>query len=665
LLNQQIQADKDLADAKSKAEGLFTDSNFNKLKGTTNQAAIDAAQSAVNKLPAGTEKTRLQGLVNNAQGLLNQQIQADKDLADAKSKAEGLFTDSNFNKLKGTTNQAAIDAAQNAVNKLPAGTEKTRLQGLVNNAQNLLNQQGQADKDLADAKSKAEGLFTDSNFNKLKGTTNQIAISEAQSAVNKLPAGTEKTRLQGLVNNAQNLLNQQGQADKDLADAKSKAEGLFTDSNFNKLKGTTNQAAIDAAQSAVSKLPASPEKNRLQGLVGAAQDLLNQQGQADKDLADAKSKAEGLFTDSSFNKLKDTANQAAIDEAQEAIDKLPAGSEKDRLQGLVEAAQDLLNQQGQGEQDLADAKNKAEGLFTDGSFNKLKDTTNQTAIDEAQSAVSKLPASPEKDRLQGLVEAAQDLLNQQGQGEQDLADAKNKAEGLFTDGSFNKLKDTANQAAIDEAQEAIDKLPAGSEKDRLQGLVEAAQDLLNQQGQGELDLADAKSKAEGLFTDSNFNKLKGTTNQTAIDEAQSAVSKLPAGSEKDRLQGLVEAAQDLLNQQGQGELDLADAKNKAEGLFTDGNFDKLKDTTNQTAIDEAQEAIDKLPAGSEKDRLQGLVEAAQDLLNQQGQGEIDLADAKNKAEDLFTDGSFNKLKDTANQAAIDEAQEAIDKLPAG
>ncbi|WP_230874918.1 toxin Cry1Ac domain D-VI-related protein, partial [Lysinibacillus cavernae] len=285
-----VMLDDNIKLSKDKVEGLFKDNHFNSLKDTTNQAAIDAAQNAVNKLPAVSEKDQQQGLVDKAQNLLNQQIQADKDLADAKSKAEGLFTDSNFNKLKGTTNQAAIDAAQSAVNKLPAGTEKTRLQGLVNNAQGLLNQQIQADKDLADAKSKAEGLFTDSNFNKLKGTTNQAAIDAAQSAVNKLPAGTEKTRLQGLVNNAQGLLNQQIQADKDLADAKSKAEGLFTDSNFNKLKGTTNQAAIDAAQNAVNKLPAGTEKTRLQGLVNNAQNLLNQQIQADKDLADAKSK---------------------------------------------------------------------------------------------------------------------------------------------------------------------------------------------------------------------------------------------------------------------------------------------------------------------------------------------------------------------------------------
>ncbi|WP_230875061.1 toxin Cry1Ac domain D-VI-related protein, partial [Lysinibacillus cavernae] len=541
---------------------------------------------------------------------------------------------------------------------------------------------------------------------------NQAAIDEAQEAIDKLPAGPEKDRLQGLVEAAQDLLNQQGQGEQDLADAKNKAEDLFTDGSFNKLKDTANQAAIDEAQEAIDKLPAGPEKDRLQGLVGAAQDLLNQQGQGEQDLADAKNKAEDLFTDGSFNKLKDTANQAAIDEAQEAIDKLPAGPEKDRLQGLVEAAQDLLNQQGQGELDLADAKNKAEGLFTDDNFNKLKDTTNQTAIDEAQEAINKLPAGPEKDRLQGLVEAAQDLLNQQGQGEQDLADAKNKAEGLFTDGSFNKLKDTTNQAAIDETQEAIDKLPAGPEKDRLQGLVDNAKDLFDASqlaltvdplsvGQttvygkyspgivkvniylNDEFVRNRPVNGDGTFSGHVSNTLKagdvvrlvpvdakghqGTAVEVIVGGNVGAPTLNPYIEGDMYLTGTV--AKDtsyvrvyvngvhlrkrnveangvdiLVNVSDSGakvgdiikvvpynskdvagqettivvqasEKDSADAKNKAEGLFTDGSFNKLKDTTNQAAIDETQEAIDKLPAGPEKDRLQGLVDNAKDLFD--------------------------------------------------
>ncbi|WP_350300161.1 toxin Cry1Ac domain D-VI-related protein [Peribacillus frigoritolerans] len=338
-------------------------------------------------------------------------------------------------------------------------------------------------------------------------------------------------------------------------------------------------------------------------------------GQAERDLADAKNKVEDLFTDDKFDTLEGTTDQGAIDEAQEAVNKLPEGAEKDRLQDLLNKAQDLLNKKEQAEKDLTDAKNKVEDLFTDDKFDTLEGTTDQGAIDEAQEAVNKLPEGAEKDRLQDLLNKAQDLLNKKEQAEKDLTDAKNKVEDLFTDDKFDTLEDTTDQGAIDEAQEAVNKLPEGAEKDRLQDLLNKAQDLLNKKEQAEKDLTDAKNKVEDLFTDDKFDTLEGTTDQGAIDEAQEAVNKLPEGAEKDRLQDLLNKAKDLLNKKEQAEKDLTDAKNKVEDLFTDDKFDTLEDTTDQGEIDEAQKAVNKLPEGAEKDRLQDLLNKAQDLLD--------------------------------------------------
>ncbi|WHY98434.1 toxin Cry1Ac domain D-VI-related protein [Peribacillus simplex] len=341
----------------------------------------------------------------------------------------------------------------------------------------------------------------------------------------------------------------------------------------------------------------------------------DEDGQAEKDLTDAKNKVEDLFTDDKFDTLKGTTDQGAIDEAQEAVNKLPEGAEKDRLKDLLNKAKDLLNKKEQAEKDLADAKNKVEDLFTDNKFVTLEGTTDQGAIDEAQEAVNKLPEGAEKDRLKDLLNKAQDLLNKKEQAEKDLADAKNKVENLFTDDKFDTLEGTTDQGAIDEAQQAVNKLPEGAEKDRLQDLLDKAQNLLNKKEQAEKDLADAKNKVEDLFTDDKFDTLEGTTDQGAIDEAQEAVNKLPEGAEKDRLQDLLNKAQDLLNKKEQAEKDLADAKNEVEDLFTDDKFDTLEGTTDQGAIDEAQEAVNKLPEGAEKDRLQDLLNKAQDLLD--------------------------------------------------
>ncbi|MFD6209235.1 toxin Cry1Ac domain D-VI-related protein [Peribacillus sp. NPDC060253] len=541
--------------------------------------------------------------------------QAEKELADAKNKAEGLFTDGNFNTLKNTTNQSAIDEAKNAVDKLPEGAEKNRLKDLVNKAQDLLNKKIQAEKDLNDAKNKVEDLFTDDKFDTLKGSTDQGAIDEAKEAVSKLPAGPEKDRLQDLLNKAQDLLNKKIQAEKELNDTKNKVESLFTDDKFDTLKGSTDQGAIDEAKEAVSKLPAGPEKDRLEELLINAQDLLKKNEQAEKELNDAKNKVEDLFTDDKFDTLKGSTDQGAIDEAEEAVSKLPAGPEKDRLQDLLNKAQDLLNKKIQAEKELNDTKNKVESLFTDDKFDTLKGSTDQGAIDEAKEAVSKLPAGPEKDRLEELLINAQDLLKKNEQAEKELNDAKNKVEDLFTDDKFGTLKGSADQGAIDEAEEAVSKLPAGPEKDRLQDLLNKAQDLLNKKEKAEKELNDAKNKVEDLFTDDKFDTLKGSADQGAIDEAEEAVSKLPAGPEKDRLQDLLNKAQDLLNKKEQAEKELTDAKNKVEGLFTDNKFDTLKGSIDQAAVEEAQVAVNKLPAGLERDRLQGLVDKAEELLN--------------------------------------------------
>ncbi|PJN92228.1 toxin Cry1Ac domain D-VI-related protein, partial [Bacillus sp. mrc49] len=102
------------------------------------------AQAAVNKLPAGAEKDRLQDLVNKAKDLLKKKEEAEKEQADAKKKVEDLFTDNKFDTLKGSTNQAAVDEAEAAVNKLPAGAEKDRLQDLVNKAKDLLKKKEEA-----------------------------------------------------------------------------------------------------------------------------------------------------------------------------------------------------------------------------------------------------------------------------------------------------------------------------------------------------------------------------------------------------------------------------------------------------------------------------------------------------------------------------------------
>lgn len=318
---------------------------------------------------------------------------------------------------------------------------------------------------------------------------------------------------------------------------------------------------------------------------------------------------EDLFTDLSFASINDSVNQTSIDNAQATINLLPIGAERERQQALIAKAQELLNKKL-----IEDAKGKTEELFKDGNFNSLQETTSQEAIDAAQDAVNKLPTGQEKNRLQELINKAQDLLNQKNQATQDLINAQNKVGDLFTNEAHNILKDTINQEAIDVARDTVNKLPNGQEKDTLQDLISKAQDLLDEKIQASQDLVNAQNKVEDLFIDDTHDILKDTIDQAAIDAAQDAVNKLPSGQEKDALQDLINKAQDLLNQKNQA-LELENAQNKVEDLFTDAAHNKLKDSTDQEAIDAAQNAANNLPAGQEKDTLQELINKAQELLD--------------------------------------------------
>lgn len=183
---------------------------------------------------------------------------------------------------------------------------------------------------------------------------------------------------------------------------------------------------------------------------------------------------EDLFTDLSFASINESVNQTSIDNAQASIDLLPIGAERERQQALIVKAQELLNKKL-----IEDAVSKTEELFKDGNFNSLKETASQEEIDAAQNAVNKLPTGQEKNRLQELINKAQDLLNQKNQATQDLMNAQNKVGDLFTNEAHNILKDTIDQEAIDIAQHAVNKLPNGQEKDTLQDLINKAQELLD------------------------------------------------------------------------------------------------------------------------------------------------------------------------------------------
>ncbi|MDQ0360928.1 toxin Cry1Ac domain D-VI-related protein [Breznakia pachnodae] len=297
--------------------------------------------------------------------------------------------------------------------------------------------------------------------------------------------------------------------------------------------------------------------------------------------------------------------QKEIDDARTLVDGLTNGNLKDQLTEIVDTAQNILN-----------AKEAVEDLFTDDSHTDIPDDLTQTDIDKAQELVDKVPNGKLKDELQKEIDKAQDMLN-----------ARDKVNNLFTDDTHTDIPDDLTQTDIDDAQKTVDKLPSGDLKDELQKEIDKAQNML-----------DAKDKVDNLFTDNTHTDITGGLTQKDIDKAQDAVDKLPDGALKDELQKEIDKAQDMLNaQDAVGDL-----------LDKDGN---LNSGVTQDDINKAQYLVNKLPDGDLKDELQAIIDEAQRQLDAKNVKNPSTAPTTNKpslAATSTTGGDNVNTADTTN-----------------
>ncbi|MBC1473563.1 hypothetical protein HB852_02860, partial [Listeria grandensis] len=253
----------------------------------------------------------------------------------AKAAVDALFTDSTKTGIKTTTDQAAINAAKDLVNKVQDPTVKADLQKDIDKAQSLLDAQNEkAKQDTANATVKELFKNNDPASNAIKDTTNQKAIDDAQKTIDALAPGAVKTELQADLDKAQSLLDARNKQAADDQAQKSVASyavnQLFVNNTpaSDAIKPATDQAAIDNAQAEIDKIKDPALKVDLQKDLDRAQELLDQRNaasQSEKDKQDAAKKAvDELFNNNtpSSNAIKPTTDQAAIDAAQKLVDKV-------------------------------------------------------------------------------------------------------------------------------------------------------------------------------------------------------------------------------------------------------------------------------------------------------------------------------------------------------
>lgn len=158
--------------------------------------------------------------------------------------------------------------------------------------------------------------------------------------------------------------------------------------------------------------------------------------------------------------LADGIARSDVDNAQDIVDGTGSGTLKTQLQQKVDKARDIL-----------EAKEAVENLFTDSSHTNIKDTTNQTAIDDAQMFVDQLEATTLKTYLQKEIDRAQTMLN-----------ARQAVDDLFKDEEHTAITDDLTQEDINRAQDLVDVLEDGKLKDYLQEEIDKAQAMLDAKG---------------------------------------------------------------------------------------------------------------------------------------------------------------------------------------
>ncbi|MBC1457864.1 toxin Cry1Ac domain D-VI-related protein [Listeria newyorkensis] len=485
-----------------KVYNLFQDSSLTTIGSGVTQAEIDAARAAAANAPASPEKDKLVNLTTKAQTELTNNIAA-KNTA-ARDAVNALFTNNTptSNAIKPTTTQSTIDAAKALANEVTDATQKAAMLADIQKAQDLLNTRTQQQADNAAADQLVKALYLNDNpaTDAIKSTTNQSAINRAQDAVNKIADATTKAALQKQVDRAQSLLDTRLADQTQQAGANNAVNQLFLDNTptSDAIKVSTNQAAIDSAQTEINKikdpaLKAEPQKN-----LDRAQELLNQRNeaatQAEKAKQDAAKQAvDELFTDNTptSGTIKSTTDQKAIDAAQNLVDAITDPAVKAERQADLDKAQNLLDTKNaaiQAETNRQIAAEKAvDELFTDNkpTSGTIKPTTDQKAIDAAQNLVDAITDPAVKAERQADLDKAQNLLDTknaaiQAETNRQIA-AKQAVDELFKDNkpATDTIKETTTQKVIDDAQKLINTVTDTAKKEALQTNLDRAQELLN------------------------------------------------------------------------------------------------------------------------------------------------------------------------------------------
>ncbi|MBC1800014.1 toxin Cry1Ac domain D-VI-related protein, partial [Listeria booriae] len=574
-------------------------------------------------------------------------------------------------KITDSLTQAEIGAAQGLVDQVKDTTKKAELQKDLDEAQKQLTAKKEAEENAAEkarqeaAETSVKELFNNNDVTgSIKDSTNQAAIDNAQQKVDAVTDSTKKAELQ------KNLDEAQRQFDVNY-EYRFKGLGDFTFATID-ISMQKMWADIDIKAGAPHVYFANNYAAIL--IQDKAGNIKYTKFFMGTDVNQASTVRVPLAIGDEITTYHREATSGSTDRLEIQNEKTKAYLEAATTITYVVTSQGLVVKTEVQAQDKA--REAVNNLFENKDpKGKITDSLTQAEIGAAQGLVDQVKDTTKKAELQKDLDEAQKQLTAKKEAEEKARQAAAEAalKALFYGNDVNgTIKDTTNQAAIDNVQGLIDVVTDPIIKAALQKDLDHAQALLDARIAAELDAADKGQQLIATFlvnqlfqnNDPLTDEIKNITDQLAIDTAQSQIDLVKVSTVREALQQTLDRAQELLDARNREATEKA-AEKAVNELFKDNKpaTGVIKDTTNQDTIDAAQKLVDKVTDPTIKAALQKDLDKAQELLDAKLAAEKAAKEAEAAAEkavdELFQDNkpATGVIKDTTNQGAIDAAQQ--------
>ncbi|MCD2207300.1 immunoglobulin-like domain-containing protein [Listeria booriae] len=246
--------------------------------------------------------------------------------------------------------------------------------------------------------------------------------------------------------------------------------------------------------------------------------------------------------------------------------------------------------------------------------NVIKTGLTQAEIDAAQNLVNQVTDETKKAAFQKNLDNAKKQLN-------DRIDAENKAQDVVNNLFENKnpngnITGNVTKDDIDAAQDLIDKLANTTKKAELQTALNKAKQQLTDRIEANEKKAQEKAQeaVNNLFENKDPNgNIVGNMTQDDINKAQDLINKVTDETKKAEIQSSLDKAKQQLADRTNAEKEVQDAaKASVNDLFLNNDPTKdIKATTNQAAVNAAQEKVNTVTDPAVKEALQKQVDKAQ------------------------------------------------------